>query len=97
MDTLAVGVRLKEIGTRDTVYTDCAVLHSDAIGLVFEVQRTVSEGGTIAPPAAIANAVADALGGLGIDSGAVDAYPMTAPRVLRLLARSSAARPPVTG
>jgi len=48
MDTLAVGVRLKEIGTKDTVYTNCAVLHSDAIGLVFEVQRTVSEGGTIA-------------------------------------------------
>ena len=47
MDTLAVGVRLKEIGTKDTVYTNCAVLHSDAIGLVFEVQRTVSEGGTI--------------------------------------------------
>jgi hypothetical protein len=47
MDTLAVGVRIKEIGTRDTVYTNCSVLHSDAIGLVFEVQRTVSEGGTI--------------------------------------------------
>lgn len=47
MDTLAVGVKLKEIGTRDTVYTNCAVLHSDAIGLVFEVQRTVSEGGNV--------------------------------------------------
>jgi hypothetical protein len=47
MDNLGVGVRLKEIGTKDTVYTNCAVLHSDAIGLVFEVQRTVSEGGTI--------------------------------------------------
>jgi hypothetical protein len=47
MTTLAVGVRVKEIGTKDTVYTNCAVLHSDAIGLVFEVQRTVSEGGTI--------------------------------------------------
>jgi carbon-monoxide dehydrogenase large subunit len=55
--------------------------------------KGMSEGGTIAPPAAIANAVADALGGLGIDSGAVDAYPLTAPRVLRLLTRSSAARP----
>jgi hypothetical protein len=40
-------VRLKEIGTKDTVYTNCAVLHSDTVGLVFEVQRTVSEGGTI--------------------------------------------------
>ena len=47
MTTLAVGVRLKEIGTRDTVYTNCSVLHSDAIGLVFEVQRTVSEGGNV--------------------------------------------------
>ena len=47
MTTLAVGVRVKEIGTKDTVYTNCAVLHSDTIGLVFEVQRTVSEGGTI--------------------------------------------------
>jgi hypothetical protein len=47
LDTLAVGIRLKEIGTKDTVYQNCAVLHSDAIGVVFEVQRTVSEGGTI--------------------------------------------------
>jgi hypothetical protein len=47
MTTLAVGVRLKEIGTKDTVYTNCAVLHSDTVGLFFEVQRTVSEGGTI--------------------------------------------------
>jgi hypothetical protein len=47
LHTLAVGIRLKEIGTKDTVYTNCAVLHSDSIGLVFEVQRTVSEGGTI--------------------------------------------------
>jgi hypothetical protein len=47
MDTLAVGVRLKEIGTKDTVYTNCSVLHSDVIGLVFEVQRTVSEGGNV--------------------------------------------------
>jgi hypothetical protein len=47
MTTLAVGVRLKEIGTKDTVYNNCAVLHSDTVGLVFEVHRTVSEGGTI--------------------------------------------------
>lgn len=43
----AVGVRLKEIGTPHTVYTDCRVLHSDAVGLVFEVERTVSEGGNV--------------------------------------------------
>ena len=44
---LMVGVKLKEIATKDHSYTNCTVLHSDAIGLVFEVQRTVSEGGTI--------------------------------------------------
>ena len=44
---LSVGVKLKEVATRDTVYENCTVLHSDSIGLVFEVQRTLSEGGTI--------------------------------------------------
>jgi carbon-monoxide dehydrogenase large subunit len=47
--------------------------------------KGMSEGGTVAPPAAIANAVADALAGLGIDPGAVDEYPLTPPRVFRLL------------
>jgi hypothetical protein len=47
MTGLNVGVRLKEIATRDHTYQNCTVLHSDAIGLVFEVQRTVSEGGQI--------------------------------------------------
>lgn len=44
---LMVGVRIKEIATKDHSYVDCTVLHSDAIGLVFEVQRTVSEGGNV--------------------------------------------------
>jgi len=44
---ISVGVKLKEVATRDTVYENCTVLHSDAIGLVFEVERTLSEGGTI--------------------------------------------------
>jgi hypothetical protein len=44
---LMVGVRLKEIATRDVVFTDCRVLHADAVGLVFEVERTVSEDGTV--------------------------------------------------
>jgi hypothetical protein len=44
---LAVGVKMKAIATRETVYENCTVLHSDGIGLVFEVERTVSEGGTI--------------------------------------------------
>ena len=45
---LAVGVRMKEVATRDASYVNCTVLHSDAIGLVFEVQRTISdEGGSV--------------------------------------------------
>lgn len=44
---LRVGVKLKEIATRDTVYTNCTVLHSDATSVVFEVHRNVSEGGTV--------------------------------------------------
>jgi carbon-monoxide dehydrogenase large subunit len=47
--------------------------------------KGMSEGGTVAPPAAIANAVADALAGLGIDPSAVDGYPLTPPRLFRLM------------
>jgi carbon-monoxide dehydrogenase large subunit len=47
--------------------------------------KGMSEGGTVAPPAAIANAVADALAGLGISRAVVDTYPLTAPRVFALL------------
>ena len=45
--TLSTGVRLKEVVTRDVHYQDCKVLHADAIGLVFETERTVSEGGNV--------------------------------------------------
>ena len=41
----------------------------------------MSEGGAIAPSAAIANAVADALRGAGIAPGAIHRYPLTAARV----------------
>ena len=44
---LMVGVKVKEIATTDHVYENCTVLNSDPIGLVFEVQRTVAEGGNI--------------------------------------------------
>lgn len=44
---LMVGVKLKEIATRETNYQNVTVLHSDAVGLVFEVERTVSEGGNV--------------------------------------------------
>lgn len=46
-DALMVGVTVREVATRDVVYQNCRVLHSDAVGIVFEVQRTVSEGGQI--------------------------------------------------
>jgi hypothetical protein len=42
-----LGVVVKEVATQDVVYQDCKVLHSDAIGLLIEVSRTVSEGGQI--------------------------------------------------
>ncbi|HET9317197.1 MAG TPA: hypothetical protein VFQ51_16510 [Vicinamibacteria bacterium] len=44
---LAVGLRLKEVATVHTHYQDCSVLHSDAVGLVIEVERTVAEGGNV--------------------------------------------------
>jgi hypothetical protein len=44
---LSVGVKLKEIVTRDIHYQDCTVLHADAVGIVFETERTVSEGGNV--------------------------------------------------
>ncbi len=45
--SLNVGVKMKEVACRDKTYENCTVLHSDSIGLVFEVQRTIAEGGTI--------------------------------------------------
>ena len=47
MELLPVGTRLKELATRDVVYQGCSVLYADAIGIVIEVQRTLSEGGNI--------------------------------------------------
>ena len=44
---LTVGVTVKEVATARGVWQNCRVLHSDTIGLVFEVERTVSEGGQI--------------------------------------------------
>jgi hypothetical protein len=44
---LAVGAHLKEIGTGHAVYANCRVLNSDAVGLAFEVERTVSTGGDV--------------------------------------------------
>jgi hypothetical protein len=47
MPGLAPGTRLKELATRDVVYQGCSVVQSDAIGLVVEVERTISEGGNV--------------------------------------------------
>ena len=44
---LSVGVQLKEVATRDVHYQDCRVLHADSVGLLFETERTVSEGGNV--------------------------------------------------
>jgi hypothetical protein len=44
---LTAGTRLKEVVTRDVHYQDCRVLHADTVGLVFETERTVSEGGNV--------------------------------------------------
>jgi hypothetical protein len=44
---LGVGVEVKQIATREIVYEKCRVIHSDAVCLIFEVARTVSEGGNI--------------------------------------------------
>jgi CO/xanthine dehydrogenase Mo-binding subunit len=52
----------------------------------------MSEGGTVAPPAAIANAVADALAGAAVDPGAVTFYPLTPARVFGLLRRAAILR-----
>ena len=44
---LAAGMPLKEIATRDHVWHNCSVVRSDLVGIVFEVQRTVTEGGDV--------------------------------------------------
>jgi aerobic carbon-monoxide dehydrogenase large subunit len=47
--------------------------------------KGMAEGGTIGAPATIANAVADALAGAGVDTAAVTSYPLTAAKVFALL------------
>jgi hypothetical protein len=44
---LAPGSHLKEVATRAAVYHNCSVVRSDLVGLVFEVQRTVNDGGEV--------------------------------------------------
>jgi hypothetical protein len=47
MNALQAGTRLKEVATKDVVYQGCSVVLSDTVGLVIEVERTISEGGNI--------------------------------------------------
>ena len=47
MAALGVGVVLKQIVAVSATWNNCRVLHSDSIGIAFEVERTISETGTI--------------------------------------------------
>jgi len=47
--------------------------------------KGMAEGGTIGAPAAIANAVADALASAGVEPAEIHFYPLTAPRLFALL------------
>jgi len=47
MAGLGVGVVLKQIVAVSATWNNCRVLHSDSIGIAFEVERTVAETGTI--------------------------------------------------
>ncbi|MEO5762309.1 MAG: hypothetical protein ABIR28_08360 [Vicinamibacteria bacterium] len=47
MAVLGVGVVLKQIVASSASWDNCRVLHSDAVGIAFEVERTISETGVI--------------------------------------------------
>jgi hypothetical protein len=47
MAGLGVGVVLKQIVAVSATWNNCRVLHSDPVGVAFEVERTISETGTI--------------------------------------------------
>jgi len=47
MAALGVGVVLKQIVAVSATWNNCRVLHSDSIGIAFEVERTIAETGTI--------------------------------------------------
>jgi len=47
MAALGVGVVLKQIVAGSATWNNCRVLHSDAVGVAFEVERTISETGSI--------------------------------------------------
>ena len=47
MAALGVGVVLKQIVAVSATWDNCRVLHSDAVGIAFEVERTIADSGTI--------------------------------------------------
>jgi hypothetical protein len=48
MAALGVGVVLKQIAAMSATWDNCRVLHSDTVGIAFEVERAVADsGGTI--------------------------------------------------
>jgi hypothetical protein len=47
MPALGVGVVLKQIVAASASWDNCRVLHSDAVGIAFEVERTISDSGTV--------------------------------------------------
>ena len=44
---LVAGKTVKEIATREATFSDAKVLKTDTVGIVFEVRRTISEGGNV--------------------------------------------------
>jgi carbon-monoxide dehydrogenase large subunit len=52
--------------------------------------KGMAEGGTIAAPAAVANAIADALSGLGVEAAAINFYPLSPSRLYGVMNRSGA-------
>jgi hypothetical protein len=47
MAGLGVGVVVKQVVADGATWANCRVLNSDAVGLAFEVERTVNETGTV--------------------------------------------------
>jgi carbon-monoxide dehydrogenase large subunit len=65
---------------------DMAVVHIESFSAAAGGFRGMGEGGTIGAPAAIANAIADALSPLGLE---VSVLPMTPERIFRLLQQAN--------
>jgi hypothetical protein len=47
MAGIGVGVVVKQIVAEGASWQNCRILNSDAVGLAFEVERTINETGTV--------------------------------------------------